>query len=174
MVTFHSIVRDGHVPLHIQRWSHSTPQLETVTFHFLLRLFIVIGNNLFCSFDRFKKSFISFVLKNIVHFLSISFVFSLNNQSVRLFVQTNDSFFRKNWSINKKLSFLKSLFQKIVRSVKKLTFFSKFFGKFVLFSRKTIYFSKFHRTILNLSLSMVLDSNNYTYLANQSFSPLLQ
>ena len=141
MVTFHSIVRDGHVPLHIQRWSHSTPQLQTVTFHFLLRVFIVIVNNLFCSFDRFKKSFISFVLKNIVHFLSISFVFSLNNQSVRLFVQTNASFFRKNWSINKKLSFLKSLFQKIVRSVKKLTFFPNSLGNSFSSAEKLFIFS---------------------------------
>ncbi len=43
-------------------------------------------NCVFVNFFQSFKKFISFVLKVIVHFPSISFVFSLNDCSVKLFV----------------------------------------------------------------------------------------
>ena len=58
-------------------------------FHYVCSLFL---NNLFCYFFfNCSKTSISFVLKIIGHFPPISFVFSLNNHSIKLFVQINCS-----------------------------------------------------------------------------------
>ena len=61
--------RDGHVRL------------------FSFRSYIVRERPILFVYFQYLKKFISFVIKVIVYFLSISFVFSLNDRSIQQFVR---------------------------------------------------------------------------------------
>ena len=102
MVTFHSIVTDGHVPLFIT-CIHCYCEQPILFVRSFQKIFYFVRSQKYCSFF-------------------IYFVRFFTEQSISKIIRSNKRqfFFEK---IIKKLSFLKSLFQKIVRSVKKLTFF---------------------------------------------------
>ena len=72
---------------------------------------------------------ILFVLKIIVHFPSISFVFSLNDRSVKSFVQCNRSLSKIVRSVKKNCFFCCSKIRSFSKENDHL--FSKSFGKFV-------------------------------------------
>ena len=76
-------------------------------------------------FSIVRKKVISFVLKIIVHFSSILFVFSVNDRLVKSIIQKN------------------CLLIKIVRSVKKLSFFQKYVPKKSFVQLKTIILKNF-------------------------------
>ena len=126
------LVTDGHVRI------------------FQFRSFILHGS-LICAFFAFK---IMTWFQIIFHFPSISFVFSLNDCSVKSFFQWNQSFSKKNnffWILCSK----KSLVQESS---------DKSSGKFVRSVKNDSVF-KFVQTISNSSFfSFVLENENFSFL----------
>ena len=124
-------------------------ELARLTFKF--SIYIVRERPILFIFNRSKKKFILFVLKIIVHFPSISFLFSLNDGSVKF------------WKINlfgKKLVFFSSLFLRTIHFVPPSCFFSEdwtipFCTKFCSFS-EVLFVQKSNAHFYLLMVSLLL------------------